>query len=61
LQLKAASKEKLDKAQNELENEKKNLEKAKEAYSNTVADFDKQIFDLQSVIAKFNQEQVAFY
>lgn len=60
LGLKAEAKEKLEQAQNELNNERKNVEKAKEAYSNTIADFDQQIFDLQRIIANLNQEQVSF-
>lgn len=41
-----------------MDGERKNVEKAKEVYADTVADFDKQIFDLQSLIASLSREQV---
>lgn len=42
----------------ELENERRNVQKAKEAYANTVSDFDRKIVNLKTMIGNMRQEEV---
>ena len=58
LKIRNETKEQLDQIHGELENEIRNVAKAKEAYTNTVADFDRKILNLKTMISSMNQEQV---